>query len=216
MNKYRLVYLGLAIFLIASMLAFACGGPAPTPAPAPAPKPEPITLKAITFIPVDNPMVKGGWIMVLIALCSIIGSWVYIERLMAIKRLDAGATRVMDLIRSLVSAGRVPEAMERLANVEASVATVLRAGLDTYGKGRDAVREALEAAANRETFELERHTNTLATVAGIAPLLGFLGTVLGMIKAFQQIENLGGNVNATVLAGGIWEAMVTTAAGLMT
>ena len=160
-------------------------------------------------------MVKGGWIMVLIALCSIIGSWVYIERLMAIKRLDAGATRVMDLIRSLVSAGRVPEAMERLANVEASVATVLRAGLDTYGKGRDAVREALEAAANRETFELERHTNTLATVAGIAPLLGFLGTVLGMIKAFQQIENLGGNVNATVLAGGIWEAMVTTAAGLI-
>ena len=160
-------------------------------------------------------MVKGGWIMVLIGLCSIIGSWVYIERLMAIKRLDAGATRVMDLIRSLVSAGRVPEAMERLANVEASVATVLRAGLDTYGKGRDAVREALEAAANRETFELERHTNTLATVAGIAPLLGFLGTVLGMIKAFQQIENLGGNVNATVLAGGIWEAMVTTAAGLI-
>jgi biopolymer transport protein ExbB len=62
---------------------------------------------------------------------------------------------------------------------------------------------------------LERHLSILATVAGVAPMLGFLGTVTGMIAAFQQIENLGGNVNATVLAGGIWQAMITTAFGLI-
>ena len=94
------------------------------------------------------------------------------------------------------------------------VAAVLTAGLARVGRGREQLRDALERTANAEIWSLERHLSTLATLATIAPLLGFLGTVMGMIRAFMKIEALAGNVNAEVLAGGIWEAMVTTAAGL--
>jgi len=160
-------------------------------------------------------VVKGGWVMIFIGLCSIIGAWVYIERLLMYRRVDVDAGRLMGAIRPLIEAGRLEEAERQLARIDAGPASVLRAGLGAWSRGREAVRDALEAAGNQEVFRLEERTSMLATVAGIAPLLGFLGTVTGMIKAFQQIENLGGNVNATVLAGGIWEAMITTAAGLM-
>jgi biopolymer transport protein ExbB len=159
-------------------------------------------------------MVKGGWIMVMIALCSIVGVWVYIERLMLYRKLEMSSARLLETIRPIVSAGRIEEAQEKLGKIDTAPARVVRIGLSVLPQGRDATREALEGEASRQVYILEDRTAILATVAGIAPLLGFLGTVLGMIKAFQQIENLGGNVNATVLAGGIWEAMVTTAAGL--
>ena len=72
----------------------------------------------------------------------------------------------------------------------------------------------MQAAGKYEAFQLQKRTDNLATIAGVAPMLGFLGTVTGMIKAFQQIQNLQGNVNPSVLAGGIWEALITTVAGL--
>lgn len=158
---------------------------------------------------------KGGWIMILIALCSIVGVWVYIERLMLYRKLEMNATRLLDIIKPMISEGRVEEARAKLDQLDTAPARVVHTGLEVLQQGRDATREALEGEASRQVYILEDRTAILATVAGVAPLLGFLGTVLGMIKAFQQIENLGGNVNATVLAGGIWEAMVTTAAGLV-
>jgi len=160
-------------------------------------------------------VIKGGWIMIPIALCSIIGVWVYIERLLAYRRLKVDVPPLMEQIHPLVAAGQVEEAERQLAQSGAPVAQVLSAGLRAREKGREGIKEALESAGNRQVHLLEERTGILATVAGVAPLQGFLGTVTGMIKAFQQIENLGGNVNATVLAGGIWEAMITTAAGLI-
>ena len=159
--------------------------------------------------------IKGGWVMIFIAICSIVGLWVYIERLLAYRRLAVDTPRLFEQLRSFVGSGSEDEAERRLNESEAPVARVLAAGLRVRTKGREAVKDALEDAGNEQVYLLEERLNILATVAGVAPLLGFLGTVTGMIKAFQQIENLGGNVNATVLAGGIWEAMITTAAGLM-
>jgi len=159
--------------------------------------------------------VKGGWVMIFIALCSVIGLWVYIERLLAYRRLAIDTPLLLEQLRTYVGSGKEDEAEERLNQSGAPVATVLAAGLRARKKGREAVKDALEDAGNQQVYLLEERTNILATVAGVAPLLGFLGTVTGMIRAFQQIENLGGNVNATVLAGGIWEAMITTAAGLI-
>ena len=159
--------------------------------------------------------IKGGWVMIFIAICSIIGLWVYIERLLAYRRLAVDTPRMLEQLRSFIGSGSEDEAERRLNESVAPVARVLTAGLRVRTKGREAVKDALEDAGNEQVYLLEERLNILATVAGVAPLLGFLGTVTGMIKAFQQIENLGGNVNATVLAGGIWEAMITTAAGLM-
>jgi biopolymer transport protein ExbB len=157
---------------------------------------------------------KGGWIMVSIALCSIVGAWIYIERVLAYRLLKSDAGRLVDLIKPMIMADNADQAREKLASLDDAASRVLRTGLSVYDKGRQATREAIEGEANYLVYQIEERTSVLATVAGVAPLLGFLGTVLGMIKAFQQIEGLGGNVNATVLAGGIWEAMVTTAAGL--
>jgi biopolymer transport protein ExbB len=159
-------------------------------------------------------LTKGGWTMIFIALCSIVGVWIYVERLMLYNRLKVDVSALMELVRGMIVAGNAGNAQERVGELDAPVAKVLSAGLTVRDKGTASVKDALEAEGNRQVYTLEERTNILATVAGVAPLLGFLGTVTGMIKAFQQIEGLGGNVNATVLAGGIWEAMITTAAGL--
>lgn len=160
-------------------------------------------------------VIKGGWVMIPIALCSIIGLWVYVERLLTYRRLAFDNSRLLEQLRAFVGSGDDREAERRLTESNTPVAQVLAAGLRAKGKGHEAVKAALESTGNEQVYRLEERTAILATVAGIAPLLGFLGTVTGMIKAFQQIESLGGNVNATVLAGGIWEAMITTAAGLI-
>jgi biopolymer transport protein ExbB len=94
------------------------------------------------------------------------------------------------------------------------MARITLAAVSKRDQGDARIEEALQIAGGREAQRLERNMTGLATIVAGAPLLGFLGTVLGMIQAFQQIEQLGGNVNAAVLAGGIWQAMLTTAAGL--
>ncbi|HPU84597.1 MAG TPA: MotA/TolQ/ExbB proton channel family protein [Candidatus Latescibacteria bacterium] len=159
--------------------------------------------------------VQGGWLMIPIALCSIIGVWVYVERYLTYRRVRLDGISLLEQIRPAVTARQTAEVERRLAMNPAPVSQVIAAGLRSLAGGRDAVREAMENTGNRQIHLLEKRLSILATVAGVAPMLGFLGTVTGMIVAFQQIENLGGNVNATVLAGGIWQAMITTAFGLI-
>ena len=95
------------------------------------------------------------------------------------------------------------------------VANIIRKGLKKYKLGHERVKEAIENAGRQEISKLEKGLSVLATVAGIAPLLGFLGTVTGMIQAFMTIEDLAGAANPSDLAGGIWEALTTTAFGLI-
>ncbi|HQJ47254.1 MAG TPA: MotA/TolQ/ExbB proton channel family protein, partial [Ignavibacteriaceae bacterium] len=95
------------------------------------------------------------------------------------------------------------------------VANIVRKGLNKYRYGHDRVKDAIENAGSQEISKLEKGLSVLASVAGIAPLLGFLGTVTGMIQAFMTIEELAGAANPSDLAGGIWEALITTAFGLI-
>ena len=157
---------------------------------------------------------KGGWLIVPIVLCSLIAIAVIIERFLALHRAKTNTASFMMKLRGALSSGDAEKAIQICHGTKGPIAAVLRAGLERHGKGRDQIREAMENAGNAEVFHLEKYTGILATVAGVAPLIGFLGTVTGMIRAFMEIQALGGNVNADVLAGGIWEAMVTTAAGL--
>jgi biopolymer transport protein ExbB len=95
------------------------------------------------------------------------------------------------------------------------IANMVRKGLKKFGMGHERVKEAIENAGRQEVSKLEKGLSILATVAGVAPLLGFLGTVTGMIQAFMRIEDLAGAANPSDLAGGIWEALLTTAFGLI-
>lgn len=157
---------------------------------------------------------KGGWLIFPILLCSLIMIAVAVERFLTLRRARINTAGFMMRIRGALSGGDIDRARGICEHAKGPLAAVVNAGLEKYGARRSEIREILESAGNTEVFYLERYLGILATIAGVAPLIGFLGTVTGMIRAFMEIQALGGNVNADVLAGGIWEAMVTTAAGL--
>jgi biopolymer transport protein ExbB len=157
---------------------------------------------------------KGGWLMVAIFICSLVAVAIIVERWISLHKAKINAHSFFMEIKGLILKGDITEAIERCRKTPGPVTSILRAGIERYDQTKEEIKEAVESSGKMEVHNLERYLGVLATIAAVAPLLGFLGTVTGMIKAFMRIEALGGNVNASVLAGGIWEALVTTASGL--
>ena len=155
----------------------------------------------------------GGWLMFPIMLCSIIAAAICIERLWTLRQEQIVQknllAQVWDCIRTNVLDSR------KLLELKAGspLGQILAAGISNHRRGREQMKESIEEVANQVVHELERYLNALGTVAAITPLLGLLGTVIGMIKVFAAIR-LEGAGNAAVLAGGISEELITTAAGL--
>ena len=159
-------------------------------------------------------LLKGGWLMIPIVICSFIGAGIIVERWLTLRRARVNTGTLMNRVRQSLRGGEVGRALDICDETPGPVAGMLREGVLRAGASRDLIKETVESAGKAELYKLERGLDSLATVAGVAPLLGFLGTVTGMIRAFMDIQALGGQVNANVLAGGIWEALMTTAAGL--
>lgn len=187
-----------------------------------------LLLHQVTQVPGDSTLVlepdtvsqldilmQGSWIMIPIGLLSIVTIYLFIERLMNVRKSAVDRGEIMGRIREYVGAGNIGGAQAYCEVQAKPITRILAHGLERLGRPISEIQDAVNAAGKHEAFELERRTDLLASIAGIAPMLGFLGTVTGMIKAFQQIQNLQGNVNPSVLAGGIWEALVSTAAGLV-
>lgn len=160
-------------------------------------------------------LAKGGWLMIAIGLFSVIALGIFIERLLVLRKSQINLNAFLIKLRQHVSNRDIPGALMLCARTPGPIANVLESGIKKYDQSREEIKEAIESAGRAEIYQLEKGFGALATIAGVAPLTGFLGTVTGMIQAFMRIQELGGNVNATVLAGGIWEALVTTAAGLV-
>ena len=160
-------------------------------------------------------LVLGGWVMIPLVLLSLLTFYILIERLITIRRATSNPEVITDRVREYVRTGDVEGAIAYCKDKDVPITRILQQGLERLGRPISEIQDAVQAAGKHETFDLERKTNLLASIAGIAPMLGFFGTVIGMIRAFQEIQNLQGNVNPSVLAGGIWEALVTTAAGLL-
>ena len=158
---------------------------------------------------------RGGIFMYPILLCSILAVVVIIERILVLRRANTDAGQFMLKLRSVLQRNDLMGAINFCARTVAPIANIMKRGLTVYPEGPERVREAIENSGKEETFKLEHRLGILANIAGIAPLLGFLGTVTGMIGAFRTIEQLGGAVNPSDLAGGIWEALLTTAFGLI-
>lgn len=158
-------------------------------------------------------LIKGGYLMIALAICSVVAVIFIIERFFFFKRVAVDKLTFLTNFRNAMSSG-VTTAREVCRKTRGAIPDILNYGFEHFERGEDAMRRRMEARAQRRIHEAERYLGALATIVGIAPLIGFLGTVIGMIKAFMKIEFLGGNVNASVLAGGIWEALITTAAGL--
>ncbi len=158
---------------------------------------------------------KGGIIMWFILACSIIGLTVIIDRYIVIRRAKINVPAFMVRIRGMLKKKDITGAISYCMEEKSPVANIIRKGLTKYKLGHERVKEAIENAGRQEISKLEKGLAVLASISGIAPLLGFLGTVTGMITAFMTIEDLAGSANPSDLAGGIWEALLTTAFGLM-
>jgi len=164
---------------------------------------------------------KGGFLIWPILLCSIIGMAVFFERLFSL-RAARDRDGLTEKILQLLERGNFFEAKAILVarrkhrkRKGSSAELVLQEAIAVHGSDQEILEIVLAHTVQREMDYLASHMGILATTGNIAPLLGLLGTVVGMIKAFIVVENMGGRVNATVLAGGIWEAMLTTALGLL-
>jgi len=160
-------------------------------------------------------LAKGGWLMIPIALFSLIAVGIFIERVMVLRKAKINLNAFLLRIRQSISKHDYDGALVICSTTPGPISKVIERGIRLRGQSREEIKDAIESAGRAEIYQLEKGFAALATIAGVAPLTGFLGTVTGMIQAFMRIQELGGNVNATVLAGGIWEALITTAAGLV-
>lgn len=156
----------------------------------------------------------GGVLMWPILACSIVALAITIERFWSLRRASIDTRDFMDTMRTILRQNRFQDAIDVCDETDGPVARIMKAGLLKHNRSKEDIREAIEDAGHLEIPRLERYMSALATVANIAPLLGLLGTVTGMIKAFAQIQHKEGLVNPADLAGGINSALVTTAAGL--
>lgn len=158
---------------------------------------------------------RGGIIMWPILLCSIIGLAVIIDRYVVLKKSKVNVPAFMVKVRGFIKKKDVSGAIQYCLEEKSPISNMVRKGLKKYRYGHERVKEAIENAGKQEVSKLEKGLSILATIAGVAPMLGFLGTVTGMVSAFMTIEDLQGTVGPSDLAGGIWEALVTTVFGLI-
>jgi len=156
---------------------------------------------------------KGGFLMYPIFICSLVALTIFFERMFYLKSIKTKSKRFVDRVKNMVKKGSIELAVSACRKSPTPISQIMLAGLMKYGQRREEIKEAIEDSANQEIPLLEKNLSTLSTIGNIAPLLGLLGTVFGMIKAFNVISIMGvGNPEA--LAGGISEALLTTAFGL--
>ena len=159
-------------------------------------------------------LVAGGWVMPLIVACSVVALSISIERYLALDRSKVAPQHLLATVWRDLKQGELNAQKLAQLRINSPLGAILAAGIANRGQGRDVMKESISEAASHVVHDLEKYLNSLGTVAAIAPLLGLLGTVVGMIDVFTQITTVGtGNANA--LAGGISEALLTTAAGLI-
>lgn len=160
-------------------------------------------------------MVEGGVLMIPILILFLISIYVIVERWSALTRSHTDTERFLASVEGMLKSGKQSDAITYCEDYDKPLARIIKAGIKRLGRPIRDIEDAIDNAGKKEIFFLEKRMNWLATIAGVAPLLGFTGTVTGMIEAFMDIQSLQGNVNPSELAGGIWEALITTAAGLI-
>jgi biopolymer transport protein ExbB len=155
----------------------------------------------------------GGWLMLPILLCSVGALAISVERMITLNPKKISPPHLLALVWRQLKNNEMDAARLRTLRTSSPLGEILAAGLGNAHLGRDVMKESIEEAAGHVVHQLERYLNPLGTIASVTPLLGLLGTVVGMIKVFTEIMAQGTG-NASVLAGGISEALITTAAGL--
>jgi biopolymer transport protein ExbB len=158
---------------------------------------------------------KGGWIMVVLLILSLIAAYIFIQRLIVIKRAGREDESFMNRIKDYIHEGKIDSALNLCRKTNTPAARMIEKGISRLGRPMNDVLVAIENVGNLEIAKLEKGFPWIATTAAGAPMIGFLGTVTGMVRAFFDMANAGTNVDVSLLSGGIYEALVTTVGGLV-
>lgn len=159
--------------------------------------------------------VEGGFMMIPIVILSVLAIYLFFERLMIINKANQSPDVFMNRVKESVLRGDINGAKMLCAQQDSPVARMIQKGLSRIGSPLKNIEASIENVGKLEIFKLEKNLSSLATIAGAAPMMGFLGTVIGMVKAFIAIAQEEGSVSPKLLSSGIYTAMVTTVAGLM-
>ena len=170
---------------------------------------EQTTLSAIELA------IKGGWIMIVLALLFIIAVYIFFERYRTLSNASKEDTNFMNRIKDYIHEGKVESATALCQSTNNPVARMIEKGISRLGRPLNDINTTIENIGNLEIAQMEKGLPTLATISGGAPMIGFLGTVIGMIRAFYDMASAGNNIDVQLLAGGIYTAMVTTVGGLI-
>lgn len=158
---------------------------------------------------------KGGWIMIVLLILSLIALYVFIERLLLLRSMTKNNPTFTSKIRDYVREGKLQSAIDLCNTTATPGAKMIEKGIERLGRPMQDIFTAIENVGNIEIAKLEKRLPVLATIASGAPMIGFLGTVTGMIRAFYDMASAGSSVDISLLSGGIYEALVTTVGGLI-
>ena len=175
------------------------------------------TVSAPERITMWDMALNGGWIMLLLVLLLVLAIYIFIERFLTLNGALKGKEdeQFMENIRQLVHEGKVDEARSLAKETATPLGRMISKGFSRLGRPLPDIQAAIENEGQLEVANLEKHVSIVATVASLGPMIGFLGTVVGMIKAFQIMSYAGNNIDIQMLAEGIYTAMVTTVGGLI-
>lgn len=158
---------------------------------------------------------QGGWIMLILAIFSVIAVYIFSERFITINKASKRDDNFMNLIRNYMIEGKLDEAKDLCKQTNTSISRMIEKGISRVGKPLNDIQTAIENVGNLEVSKLEKGVALIGMISGAAPMLGFLGTVTGMIRAFYDMSMAGNNIDIELLSTGIYEAMVTTVGGLI-
>ncbi len=157
---------------------------------------------------------KGGWLMIVLLVLSVMAIYIFGSRWWLIRKAGQIDANFMNDIHDFIHDGKIRQAIDLCQKYDSPVARLVEKGIDRIGRPLQDIQTAVENTGSVEVARLEKGLPMLATIAGGAPMIGFLGTVTGMIQAFFRMSTAGNNIDITLLSGGIYEAMVTTVGGL--
>ena len=157
----------------------------------------------------------GMFIIGLLFVLLVVALYIYFERFLAIKAASKVDENFMNQIKDFVSEGKLEAAKDLCSKTESPIARLVGKGITRIGKPLDDINKAIENSGKLEVYQLEKNVSVLATIAGAAPMIGFLGTVIGMIVAIHEIANSDGQIDIKLLSYGLYTAMTTTVAGLI-
>ncbi|MBR2052157.1 MAG: MotA/TolQ/ExbB proton channel family protein [Bacteroidales bacterium] len=158
---------------------------------------------------------EGGWIMVILAIFSVIAVYIFSERFITINKASKKDDNFMNMIRSYMFEGKLDDAKHLCEETDTPISRMIEKGISRIGKPLNDIQTAIENVGNLEVSKLEKGVALIGMISGAAPMLGFLGTVTGMIRAFYDMSMAGNNIDIELLSTGIYQAMVTTVGGLI-